>query len=52
MKIDETDRGKRVELIFTDDPYTDLKPGAQGTYQHKTSHSPKGGIVSVHLRKQ
>jgi hypothetical protein len=31
--IDETNKGRRVELIHTDDPYTKLKPGAQGTYQ-------------------
>jgi len=25
--------GRRVELIYTDDPYTKLKPGDKGTYQ-------------------
>ena len=32
--IDETNKGRRVELIFTDDKRTDLKPGAKGTYQY------------------
>lgn len=26
-------KGSRVELVFTDDPYTDLKPGDKGTVQ-------------------
>ena len=24
-------KGKRIELIYTSDPYTDLKPGDRGT---------------------
>ena len=31
---DETNKGRRVRLIYTNDPYTRLKPGATGTYQH------------------
>jgi hypothetical protein len=30
---DSANEGKRVELIFTDDPYTRLKPGDKGTYK-------------------
>lgn len=28
----EEDKGRRVELISTDDPYTNLKSGDKGTY--------------------
>jgi len=31
--LDESNKGKRVELIHTDDPYTKLRPGDKGTYQ-------------------
>ena len=31
--MDTTNKGRRVELIHTDDPYTNLKPGAEGTYE-------------------
>ena len=30
-------KGTRVELVFTSDPYTRLKPGAQGTVNHVDS---------------
>jgi len=30
--LDEADKGRRVELVHTDDPYTKLKPGDKGTY--------------------
>jgi len=33
--LDETDKGRRVELIHTVDGYTKLKPGDKGTYQFK-----------------
>jgi len=33
-RIDETNKGKRVNLIHTNDPYTRLKPGIKGTYQN------------------
>jgi hypothetical protein len=33
MPIDETNKGRRVELVSCDDPYTRLKPGDQGTYE-------------------
>lgn len=29
--MDHTDKGKRIELVRTSDPYTRLRPGAQGT---------------------
>ncbi len=32
-KINTTNAGKRVELVYTEDPYTQLKPGDKGTYQ-------------------
>jgi len=32
-KLDETNKGRRVELVFTDDKYTRLKTGDKGTYQ-------------------
>jgi len=31
--LDERNKGKRVRLVFTSDPYTQLKPGDLGTYQ-------------------
>jgi len=31
--IDKKNEGKRVELIFTDDPWTKLVPGSKGTYR-------------------
>ena len=31
--INRENMGKRVELIHTDDPHTNLKPGDRGTYQ-------------------
>lgn len=38
----EVKSGDRIELEFTDDPYTKLKPGSQGTVNHidcmKTVH--------------
>jgi len=33
--LDKTNEGRRVELVYTDDPYTKLKPGDKGTYQFK-----------------
>jgi len=36
----ETDKGRRVELIQTDDPHTELKPGARGTYQFRLKQRP------------
>lgn len=32
-KFDKTNKGRKVELIFTDDKYTRLKTGDKGTYQ-------------------
>jgi hypothetical protein len=32
--LNETNKGKKVELIYTSDPYTKLKPGDKGTYQY------------------
>jgi hypothetical protein len=31
--MDETLKGRRVELVHTSDPYTQLKPGDKGTVQ-------------------
>jgi hypothetical protein len=31
--FDSTNRGQKVELIFTDDADTSLKPGDKGTYK-------------------
>jgi hypothetical protein len=31
MPFDRTLEGRRVRLVHTDDPYTDLKPGSLGT---------------------
>lgn len=31
--IDKSQKGKRVELVRCDDPYTELKPGDKGTIQ-------------------
>jgi len=33
VKIDKKNQGRRVELIYTNDSYTKLKPGDKGTYQ-------------------
>ena len=33
QRLIKDDAGRRVELIYTDDPYTRLKPGDRGTYQ-------------------
>jgi len=30
--MDYSNKGKRVELVYTSDPYTRLKSGDQGTY--------------------
>ena len=32
--LDETNKGKRVKLIHTNDQYTNLKPGDLGTYEY------------------
>ena len=37
--IDETNKGRRVELIDTNDPYTKLKAGDQGTYEFELKQS-------------
>lgn len=31
--INEENKGKRVKLINIEDPYTELKPGDEGTYE-------------------
>jgi len=31
--LDRTNEGRRVELIYTNDPYTKLRSGAKGTYE-------------------
>lgn len=31
MSLDRTLAGRRVKLVSVDDPYTDLKPGTEGT---------------------
>lgn len=31
LMINKTNAGRRVELVSTGDPYTKLRPGAQGT---------------------
>jgi len=33
VNFDTTNKGKRVELVYTNDPYTSLKPGVKGTYE-------------------
>ena len=35
--LDEKDKGRRVELVSCDDPYTKLKPGDKGTYEGKST---------------
>jgi len=32
-RLDKTNAGRRVELVSTDDPYTKLRSGDQGTYE-------------------
>jgi hypothetical protein len=43
-KIDESNDGKRVKLIYTNDPYTKLKPGDLGIYQMLIINPPPIGI--------
>ena len=37
MALDYKNKGRRVELISTDDQYTSLKPGDRGTYEFKNT---------------
>lgn len=37
--IDETNKGRRVQLIDTNDPYTKLKAGDKGTYEFELKQS-------------
>ena len=39
--FNEKNKGKRVELIYTSDPYTMLKPGDKGTYQYSYKNLDK-----------
>lgn len=39
-EIIKKDEGKRVELVYTSDPYTKLKPGDKGTYKFLLSQTP------------
>jgi len=32
-RFDKRNEGRRVELVYTNDPYTTLRPGDRGTYQ-------------------
>lgn len=41
---DESKKGKRVRLVFTDDPDTNLKPGDEGTLQFTDSRG------TVHIK--
>lgn len=34
--------GDRIELVFTDDPWTDLKPGDRGTVTYDGAESQYG----------
>jgi len=34
LPIDESNKGRRVELVSCDDPYTKLRPGDKGTYEY------------------
>ena len=38
-------KGDRVQLIYTDDEYTDLKPGALGTVNHLEAANSLGRRV-------
>lgn len=37
LSINEKNKGRRVELVSTDDPYTSLKPGDKGTYYSRST---------------
>lgn len=39
-RMDKTNEGRRVELLCTSDTYTDLKPGARGTYEFCMIQTP------------
>lgn len=41
--IIEKDKGRRVELIYTSDQHTKLKPGDKGTYQFLITNPPPIG---------
>lgn len=38
--------GERVRLVSTDDPYTDLRPGALGTV-YRVRNDPWGEVIYV-----
>ena len=49
MALDKTLQGRRIELIYSDDPYTKLKKGDQGTIKYERYDDLWGDeFVSVH----
>ena len=41
--------GTRIELVYTDDPYTRLKPGSQGTLRRHWRSDPPDGCDWVEV---
>jgi hypothetical protein len=50
-KIDETNKGKRVKLIYTDDLFTSMKSGAMGTYEFCLINWGEGFVMRQHSIK-
>ena len=50
--LDENDKGRRVELVSTDDPYTKLKPGDKGTYYSNSTVDMGGARAPAPDRKK
>lgn len=45
--INQSNKGKRIQLVRTSDPYTRLRPGAMGTIVHERVDGIGGHTVSV-----
>jgi len=46
VNIDEGLKGKRIRLVFTDDPYTKLRAGDEGTVLRRfTSTDSQGRVI-------
>ena len=48
--FDDTDKGRRVRLLFTDDPYTELEPGDEGTATQRNYTLVVGGEYTLFVK--
>lgn len=46
--IDKTNKGRRVELVHTNDPYTKLQAGSRGTYEMCIRQEEGGDQHCIH----